>query len=61
MKQVTEKDKMCKHLVFFCSYILGASIPAVAHSSLQDHIRQELLSQPGALKLSFVRGGDFDD
>ena len=58
---VTEKDKMCKHLVFFCCYILGASIPAAAHSSLQGHIRQGLLSQLASLIPSFVRGGDFDD
>ena len=60
MKQVTEKDKMCKQLVF-CRYILGASIPAAAHSSFAGPYTPELLSQLGALKLSFVRGGDFDD
>ena len=60
MKQVTEKDKICKHLVFL-SLHLGASIPAAAHSSFLEYIRQELLSQLVALKPSFVRGGDFDD
>ena len=60
MKQVTEKDKMANTLSF-CSYILGASIPAAAHSSLRGRIRQELLSQLAALKLSFVHGDDFDD
>ena len=60
MKQVTEKTRW-QTPCLFCSYILGASIPAAAHSSLRGRIRQELLSQLAALKLSFVHGDDFDD
>ena len=60
MKQVTEKDKMCKHLVFSV-VILGASIPAVAHSSFAGPYTPGTVKRLVALKPSFARGDDFDD